>query len=295
MEYKFEIKAQTIGDLESKIDNFVRDYIKSHTEIGPVESDGDFYEVPPSMEHVPFPDAPPQAIAPIEEPIVSVDPLVGKQMAEQLLTKEQFDPLINQHEVIAAMERMQKHVQTDGAPEKLDSEGFPWDERIHSAGESKNKDGTWRVKRGVNPELIKQIQAEFKGVPYVPDPISTPAPVPVFAHVPKEKVQDPVTKEHNYLPLTAPIPIAAVPAAPLVAVPTPPNTVAYNYQSFKDNFFQAMTQLINLGKITQPYVQQLTEYYQLKQIWDITKNEVQCQNLFNNFVDTGLIYEVKNG
>lgn len=42
----------------------------------------------------------------------------------------------------------------------LDSTGTPWDERIHSNPPTQNKDGTWRAKRGVKPELVEQVRAE---------------------------------------------------------------------------------------------------------------------------------------
>ena len=40
----------------------------------------------------------------------------------------------------------------------LDSAGLPWDERIHSGGRSRIGDGTWKLKRGADPELVKQIR-----------------------------------------------------------------------------------------------------------------------------------------
>lgn len=291
MEYRFEIKASSIRELEDKIDNFARAYCEETQVIAAKPLLTGLEMSGPPVDIVPFPDMPPQAIAPIDVTVAPLPEIKPLGLPIVLSTTNQ-----NDQSVIAAMESVSALVQTAGAPHALDSAGFPWDDRIHSTGESKNKDGTWRTRRGVDPELVKQIQAQFRGVAYVPPaPVAVAQPaatLPVFADVPKDKVQDPVSKEWEYKPLTAPVPAAA---APSVAVPTPPNTVAYSYQSFKDNFFSAMTQLINLGKINQPYVQQLTEYYQLKQIWDITKNEVQCQNLFNNFVATGLIHEVKNG
>lgn len=43
---------------------------------------------------------------------------------------------------------------------KLDSEGVAWDERIHSETKSQNKDGTWRLRRGVDKALVEQVIAE---------------------------------------------------------------------------------------------------------------------------------------
>lgn len=43
---------------------------------------------------------------------------------------------------------------------ELDSAGVRWDERIHSQEKTKNKDETWRGKRGVDPELVKAVLAK---------------------------------------------------------------------------------------------------------------------------------------
>lgn len=42
---------------------------------------------------------------------------------------------------------------------QLDSEGIKWDERIHSETKSQNKDGTWRLRRGVDKALVDQVIA----------------------------------------------------------------------------------------------------------------------------------------
>lgn len=47
---------------------------------------------------------------------------------------------------------------------ELDSEGQPWDERIHSSSRTKIANGTWKLKRGVSDELV----AEVKGLGFTP-------------------------------------------------------------------------------------------------------------------------------
>ncbi len=45
----------------------------------------------------------------------------------------------------------------------LDSEGLPWDKRIHSSGRTKIvKDGTWKLIRGVDPVLVAQVKTELR-------------------------------------------------------------------------------------------------------------------------------------
>ena len=45
----------------------------------------------------------------------------------------------------------------------LDSSGTMWDARIHASTRTKVQDGTWKMKRGVEPELMAQVLAELKG------------------------------------------------------------------------------------------------------------------------------------
>lgn len=69
---------------------------------------------------------------------------------------------------------------TGAAP--LDSEGLPWDHRIHSETRACNKDGTWRVKRNSDPAFVEGIKAELRGVMAAP----AATPVPTVAGVPQE-------------------------------------------------------------------------------------------------------------
>lgn len=66
---------------------------------------------------------------------------------------------------------------------ELDVAGHVWDERIHSGTRAKNKDGTWRTKRGVSAGVVAQVEAEMKagkpaavapGVPVPPPPVASP-------------------------------------------------------------------------------------------------------------------------
>jgi hypothetical protein len=64
----------------------------------------------------------------------------------------------------------------------VDSRGLPWDERIHAGTKVLNVDGTWRNKRGVDKNLLAQVEAELQGEhitePEVATPIPTPTPTP---------------------------------------------------------------------------------------------------------------------
>lgn len=65
-------------------------------------------------------------------------------------------------------------------PVELDSEGFPYDERIHSAGDNrKKKTGEWKYKRGMEATTIQVVEAELRAKGYGVKPAATPPPPPV--------------------------------------------------------------------------------------------------------------------
>lgn len=75
---------------------------------------------------------------------------------------------------------------TNGANER-DVQGLPWDGRIHSAGKTKNADGTWRQRRGTPQVEIDRVLAELRGAlgaPAATDWVAPPAPVPIPNGVP---------------------------------------------------------------------------------------------------------------
>lgn len=96
----------------------------------------------------------------------------------------------------------------------LDKHGLPWDNRIHAGTKRKNVDGSWTVKRGVDPALVAQVEAELRQVmgaapaaplaPAVPAPPPTAPIAPVVVSAPQ---------------VTAPPAPAVAPAAPAGEVP----------------------------------------------------------------------------
>lgn len=91
----------------------------------------------------------------------------------------------------------------------LDSSGIMWDARIHASTRTKVADGTWKMKRGVEPELVAQVMAELKGTP-------APTKVEQFA-----AQVDPSTLGFG---TASPVPTPPAPPAPanVAAVPVPP-------------------------------------------------------------------------
>lgn len=65
----------------------------------------------------------------------------------------------------------------------LDKNGIPWDERIHSSSRAKIADGSWKLKRGVDDNVVSTVKAELEGFKPLPptkgeDIIIVPIPAP---------------------------------------------------------------------------------------------------------------------
>lgn len=96
------------------------------------------------------------------------------------------------------------------APTLFDKRGVQWDARIHAQNRSGTPptkiDGSWKSKRGVDPELIKQLE-------------KVPGNAPEVAAVPA--------------PLAAPVPAPPPPPAPLpagVSAPTPQTAAPFDFR-----------------------------------------------------------------
>jgi len=70
----------------------------------------------------------------------------------------------------------------DVAPiiEGLDSDGLPWDARIHSSSRAKIANGMWKLRRGLDPAIVATVTAELKGAIAAPAP-SAALPAPAAA------------------------------------------------------------------------------------------------------------------
>lgn len=83
---------------------------------------------------------------------------------------------------------------------ELDSEGLPWDGRIHSSSKAKlAKDNTWKLKRGLDVALVEQVKGELRQVMSIPKPAqnvaapdarSTPMEMGMGPIVPSAPVQE---------------------------------------------------------------------------------------------------------
>lgn len=116
---------------------------------------------------------------------------IGRKSHNENFTKEEIDESKNwavTPECVKSDEinwDASKNIEIKNNPEllqqeysgELDSEGTPWNPQIHSRTKSKNKDGTWRTKRGIQEETVQAITEKYQ--PQIPvPPIATAVPTP---------------------------------------------------------------------------------------------------------------------
>lgn len=112
---------------------------------------------------------------------------------------------------------------SDGAG--TDSTGLPWDNRIHSTPAAKNKDGSWRKRRGLDDATFATVSAELRAAGAgAPQPAPLPMPAPAIdgqtsVTAPPPPLPAPVI-EAAPQPMPAPVP-APLPTPQPVAAPTP--------------------------------------------------------------------------
>lgn len=105
--------------------------------------------------------------------------------------------------------------QMAGAPIDLDKNGLPYDSRIHSAGATKNADGTWRGKRGVDPAVLASVTAQLRQAMSIPAPGNVTPIVPQAPAVPNAPPAAPISSGASPSAGAGPQTGFAAPAAPI--------------------------------------------------------------------------------
>lgn len=156
-------------------------------------------------------------------------------------------------------------------PGALDTEGLPWDKRIHASSKAFNKDGTWRTRRNLDETIHNAVRAELlakRG----------------------GQVSPKVVAESNFqAPVQQPVattPVAQVPTAP--ALPT--MNSGHTLETFKSNFPVIVANLITEQKLTHDYVNQLKGHFGVAEVWQMTDEHKGI--LFTDWVKHGLIQQV---
>jgi hypothetical protein len=112
----------------------------------------------------------------------------------------------------------------------VDSEGLPWDKRIHASTKTKRQsDDTWKLIKGVDKDVVERVKAELRATMSLPVAPAPPTPVVPVAPVVNNYSG---AQSGGYTPpvtiVTAPEP-PAVPAPPVTPpVPAPPTGMTFS-------------------------------------------------------------------
>lgn len=88
----------------------------------------------------------------------------------------------------------------------LDKEGLPWDSRIHSSSKAFIADGTWKLRRGVDPAEVAKVKAQLRELMAVPQVTAAP----ISKDVELGLKSDGIPRSH-YLIDQAPVPTPPAP------------------------------------------------------------------------------------
>lgn len=156
----------------------------------------------------------------------------------------------------------------------LDSRGLPWDERIHAGSKGQLQDGSWRFKRKLNEDYIKEVETELRAAVQRAD---NPAPIPAAPTTENvEAIETPIAEPES-APVAPPKPIASV-------------GNGHTKQTFKESFPMVIANLITEEKIDQGYLNQLAEFFKVDQIWNL--DDAQKDIVFDEFVKHDIISAV---
>jgi len=169
-----------------------------------------------------------------------------------------------------------------------DKRGIPYDSRIHSSSRSFKADGTWRMKKGAEPELVAQVEAEtrveFPKQVVQGSPLPTSQPVIPPAPVSEVKVE---------IPKSSAPPLAAA-QTPLVEQIAPPATkefrpAAHTFDTFKTNFAMVLHDLVKFEKIDQNWINEMKKHYKVEEVWNLIGDDKALRQLYDHFGHYGMI------
>lgn len=142
---------------------------------------------------------------------------------------------------------------TEDVSGQLDSDGLPWDARIHSSSKKKKADGTWTRRKNVADSEFDSIKAQLLGSSVIPNGCTAPAPIvqtTPFQNVVAPTSQDVVVQMAPVSPFSPEQQAANTPVMPVM--PTflqraPEAPVAQTYTM--NDLFTKIQQGIGAGKL----------------------------------------------
>ena len=153
---------------------------------------------------------------------------------------------------------------TQGGAIELDNNRFPWDERIHTEQRTKVKGDFWKYKRGVDKNLVAQVEEEFRRQGYGRPSTST-------TQVPAPAAVTPVV--HPSAPA-----LPAMPAAPVIAAGPTADTLS---KRFTDN--------VGARRVDANWVSQVLNAYGIKNIPDLANHPHRFVEIDTYLTQNGLL------
>jgi hypothetical protein len=218
-------------------------------------------------------------------------------MVEHMEKGEIAPPMMSLNSETGEIKKVEEEVTSAIPTGPLDSRGIPWDSRIHTQQKTKIKDGSWRTRRGMDKSIVAQVEAEIKQNMAAPAVIPPSVPPVAEAITPTTEPVIAATNVQVAAPsvdVTPPTPQSEVTplATPTNAIPQPLTMAAHSLETFKLNLVPTIANLVQTGKVTQSYINQLQEYFKVNAIFEIFNNDAHVEELFDNFVKAGLISKV---
>lgn len=94
------------------------------------------------------------------------------------------DAFVQELEAVEAPAPVIEETEAPAPAIDVDCTGLPWDARIHAGTKTKTAKGEWKKKRGVDPILVKQVEAELTELMAVPTPVQEETPPTPVEHAP---------------------------------------------------------------------------------------------------------------
>lgn len=168
------------------------------------------------------------------------------------LDADQVAEIVGKNLSTSAVVEIPKNVTPPKSADQLDgdfdSEGIPWDERIHAGSKGKNSDGRWKRRKGVSDFDYETITDELRHGFAAPKTDDDEGHIPGFARKQPEVSAPPAPVAAAPVPVAPPAPVAApVAAAPVAAVAT----FSRDFQGL----MQKISALIQGKQVTPDYLQ----------------------------------------
>ena len=165
------------------------------------------------------------ALANLGEKQFAADRAADRAAAETLAKQTLEASRTTAGDVASLLNASTNQLLQSGKTGDVDSGGITWDERIHSGSKKKNADGKWKLRKNVDENLVKQVEAELLARGAAPAATNDLKDIPAFLQnqPPANPVAAPAVVPVTYVaPVTAPVAAPVAAPAAIMTQPLPP-------------------------------------------------------------------------